>query len=188
MRIPSFLRFSIFLAGLCAVSARGIPSLRHPYPYIETSSHHVRTTGTGPQGFLSRDESFSHGAAKFQVAPATNGTVNNGTIHSACLVDTTASVADCQAVIGDIRDNNGTISVAPGLCLNWWEGGCLGRVCGRAQVYSENSGVIADAMTSRILDTCISYGRAGAVADCADFNGNCGTYRLSLQTYVNVGA
>ncbi|KAI1075109.1 hypothetical protein F5B20DRAFT_561403 [Whalleya microplaca] len=178
MRVPSPLHLAAFLAGLCAVSARGVPNLRHPHPYIATSDHRARTTGTGPKGFLTRDDAVMPGAVKFQAASSADGTVN-----SACLADTTASVADCQAVIGDIRDNNGTISVAPGLCLNWWEGGCMASVCGRGQVYSENSGVIADTMTNFILDTCISNGKSGAAADCGDFTGSCGTYRLSLQTY-----
>ncbi|OTB03126.1 hypothetical protein M426DRAFT_24142 [Hypoxylon sp. CI-4A] len=100
-------------------------------------------------------------------------------------LEMSASVTDCQAVIDDVRANKGTIQVAGGFCLNWWEGGCLGRVySGKGQeVYSEDSQRIADILTNSILDTCIRDGKSGGVADCEDITSTCGTYRFSLQAY-----
>ncbi|KAI1776523.1 hypothetical protein F4818DRAFT_439922 [Hypoxylon cercidicola] len=157
------------LTGLAAVSTAAI------LPHI--------VTGTGPKGFLTVDDSpkgSQHGA----LAVANDG-------FSSCLAlrsqDTTATVSDCQAVINDIRATGGAISVPAGFCLNWYEGGCLGRVCGGTDLeqYSGDSSWIADQMTSSILDSCISQGKSGAAADCQDVGGTCGSYHFKLQT--NVG-
>ncbi|KAI1799102.1 hypothetical protein F4811DRAFT_127643 [Daldinia bambusicola] len=168
------------VAGLCAVSARRLPNLHRPY-ITAANQIETRATGTGATGFLTLDDS-AH-MEGFHTASTVAGES-----FSTCLEDTTATVDDCQAVIGDIRANNGTIKVAGGFCLNWWEGGCLGRVCGgKSQgVFSKDSKWIADAMTTSILETCIIEGKSGATADCADVNTTRGAYRVSLQAYTGV--
>ncbi|KAI0845272.1 hypothetical protein F5Y00DRAFT_246514 [Daldinia vernicosa] len=191
MIFPS--KFSIqtlaLVAGFCAVSARRLPNLHRPYIAAanQVESHvESRTTGTGPKGFLTLDDR-AH-VEGFHAASVHSASTAAGESFSACLEDTTASVADCQAVIGDIRANNGTIKVAGGFCLNWWEGGCLGRVCGgkSQEVFSEDSQWIANTMTASILNTCVAEGKSGAAADCADVSTTCGTYKLSLQAYTGI--
>ncbi|KAI1415731.1 hypothetical protein F5Y13DRAFT_156698 [Hypoxylon sp. FL1857] len=175
----SYIRIIALLAGASAVAARGLPNLHRPYlaPSV------ARATGTGPKGFLTIDDKAHEGTQVHGAfADAAGGT------FSACLADTTASVADCQAVISDVRANNGSINVAGGFCLNWWEGSCLGRVCGGKgqEIYEADSQFIADTMTNSILDTCVSQGKSGAAADCADVSSTCGTYRFSLQAYQGI--
>ncbi|KAI1476110.1 hypothetical protein F4774DRAFT_257823 [Daldinia eschscholtzii] len=93
------------------------------------------------------------------------------------------AVSDCQAVIGDIWANNGTIKVAGGFCMNRWE------ICGgkTQEVFSADSKWIADTMTASILDTCIAQGKSGAAADCADVSTRCGTYKaIAADVYGRV--
>ncbi|KAI1387010.1 uncharacterized protein F4822DRAFT_332296 [Hypoxylon trugodes] len=178
--MPSLRNIVIALAGLSAVSARSLYNLHRPYG-IPPKQIPSRSTGTGPTGFLTIDKHASTGDHEVHAAFA----AADGSIYSSCLEDTTATVSDCQAVIGDIRANNGSIKVASGFCLNWWEGACMGRVCaGKGQdVWAGNSSWIADTMTTSILDSCVSNGKAGAAGDCADVESTCGTYRLELLTY-----
>ncbi|OTA89684.1 hypothetical protein M434DRAFT_14372 [Hypoxylon sp. CO27-5] len=163
----SYIRIFAILASATVVAARGLPNLHRPYLAPSVS----RVTGTGTKGFLTVDDG-AHDGTQVETLSTAHGAFANvaGGTFSACLAETTASVADCHAVINDIRANNGTISVAGGFCLNWWEGGCLGRVCGGKgqQVYKEDSQFIADTMINSILNTCISQGKSGAAADCAD--------------------
>ncbi|KAI0172066.1 hypothetical protein GGR52DRAFT_453806 [Hypoxylon sp. FL1284] len=154
------------LTGLCAVSsAVALPQARN---------------GTGSQGFLTVDDR-PDSTEPGMLALASN---SNGEYYS-CLADTTATVSDCAAVIGDIRANHGPIKVAAGFCLNWYEGGCLGRVCGGREKpeYNGDASWIADQMAHSLLKPCVAKGWGGAVADCKDVASTCGTYHLSLQTY-----
>ncbi|KAI1107737.1 hypothetical protein F4804DRAFT_296940 [Jackrogersella minutella] len=165
------------LAGLSAVSARGLPNLHRPY----VSASVARGTGTGSVAFVTVDNAAVHVALADAHKPATGGN------YSACLANTTASVSDCRAVIGDIAgNNNGTLKVAPGFCLNWWEGACLGRVCGAKnllQGYEADAKAVADTVAASILDTCVAAGQSGAAGDCADVTSTCGTYRYELLTF-----
>ncbi|KAI1657817.1 hypothetical protein F4813DRAFT_60591 [Daldinia decipiens] len=177
------------VASFGAVSARRSPNLHRPYIAAanQVESHvESRATGTGPKGFLTLDDG-AH-VEGFHATSVHSASADPGDSFSTCLEDTTASVADCQAVIGDIRANNGTIKVAGGFCLNWWEGGCLGRVCGgkSQESFSEDSQWIADTIAASILDTCIAEGKSGAAADCAGVSTTCGTYKLSLQAYTGI--
>ncbi|KAI0387237.1 hypothetical protein F5Y04DRAFT_124 [Hypomontagnella monticulosa] len=179
------------LAGLCAVSARSVPNLHLRHPWVSVPDQTPRAMGTGPKGFLTVDDSVQRAkAAQLHSLSSAAGSLEaeTGNTYSACLVETSATVADCKAVIDDIRANNGTIQVASGFCLNWWEGSCMGRVCGGngQEVYSEDSQRIADTMTTSILNTCIYKGKSGAVADCSDLKSTCGTYKYSLQTYSGI--
>ncbi|KAI1133878.1 hypothetical protein F5Y05DRAFT_406942 [Hypoxylon sp. FL0543] len=157
----SYIRILAVLASVSAVAARRLTNLHRPYlaPSV------ARATGTGPKGFLTVDDKAHDGIQLH----GTFADVAGGTF-SACLADTTASVTDCQAVINDIRANNGTINVAGGFCLNWWEGGCLGRVCGgkSQETYEADSQFVADTITNSLLNTCVGHGKSGAAADCAD--------------------
>ncbi|KAI0839030.1 hypothetical protein F5Y06DRAFT_296197 [Hypoxylon sp. FL0890] len=175
----SYIQVLALLAGVTAVAARGLPNLHRPYlaPSVACA------TGTGPKGFLTVDDKAHHGAQ----VHGTFADVAGGT-SSACLADTTASVSDCRAVVNDIRANNSTIKVAGGFCLNWWEGGCLGRVCGSKsqEAYEADSQFVVDTMTNSILNTCVSNGESGAAADCADVSSTCGRYRFSLQAYEGI--
>lgn len=96
-----------------------------------------------------------------------------------------ATVEDCQKVIADIRANNETVSVTGGHCMNWQEGTCLARVCGREQntTYSQDPQWIADALEENALNTCVAKGQSGVVADCEDNADPCGTYRFWLQSH-----
>lgn len=96
-----------------------------------------------------------------------------------------ALVDDCKAVLGDIQANNATISVEGGLCLNWVEGTCLGRVCAREQgtAFRRESSWIVAAMQEYAIGICIAGGRSGVVADCPDYAAPCGEYRLWLQSF-----
>lgn len=95
-----------------------------------------------------------------------------------------ATVPDCEQVLGDIRANNGSISVEGGHCMNWWEGTCLARVCAREQgtTYTADAQWIADAIEENALDVCVAKGQTGVVADCEDNADPCGTYRFWLQS------
>lgn len=88
-------------------------------------------------------------------------------------------------MLDDIRGNPKDISVAAGYCLNWYEGSCLGKVCGGKGVSSwkGDGDWIADQMGPGIIDPCISKGMAGVVADCADTASTCGSYHFYLQSY-----
>ncbi|KAI0110001.1 hypothetical protein F4814DRAFT_450962 [Daldinia grandis] len=141
MIFPAKLSIKIFVlvTSFCAVSARRLLNLHRPYVATvnEVESHvESRAMGTGPKGFLTLDDAIVERfhAASVHGAPAVAGT-------DSMPWDTTASVADCQAVIGDIRANNDTVKVARGFCLNWWEGVCLSRVCGgkSQEVFSGDS-------------------------------------------------
>ncbi|XXG98759.1 hypothetical protein Hte_005089 [Hypoxylon texense] len=152
------------LTGLCAVSTASI----------------LPRSGTGPKPFLTPDNGTdTDGIQGGSPSVASDGSINF------CLTETTATVSDCQAVIGDIRANPGSLSVASGYCLNWYEGGCLGRVCGGtdAASYSASASWIADSLTTYALETCIADGRAGGISDCTNVGGTCGTYHFFLQTY-----
>ncbi|KAI4870407.1 hypothetical protein F4820DRAFT_443126 [Hypoxylon rubiginosum] len=163
MMYQSSVRAFALLAGLCAVSTAGI----------------VPRTGTGPKGFLTVDDSVN----STEIQQGTLALTSDGS-YSFCLSDTTASVSDCEAVLGDIRANPGSVSVAAGFCLNWYEGGCLGRVCGGTDQasYSADASWIADELASAVLDPCVRNGRSGAISDCQNIGGTCGSYHFSLQT------
>ncbi|KAI1339644.1 hypothetical protein F5Y15DRAFT_80434 [Xylariaceae sp. FL0016] len=170
------------MAGPFTVAAR---SMHQPYRLPATLRE--RSTGTGPQGVLTRDDHVAADTAQGKSASITDGTsVLDGEPFSTCLDDTTATVADCQLVLGDISANNGIISVAAGFCLNWWEGGCKGLVCGRNDTFAAESAWIAATMTEDILEPCIGEGKAGVVADCEDVDSACGGYRLILRVYEGV--
>ncbi|RYP53973.1 hypothetical protein DL768_001123 [Monosporascus sp. mg162] len=153
-------------------------------------------SGTGPHGFLSVDDTVYGESAPEDVKFATASTAGNagnvlcseqvqGAYTSCIPVFTGATVDDCQAVLGDIRANNGTISVAGGLCMNWWEGTCLARVCARevGSVFTQESRWIADAIEEYALDVCVAKGDSGVVADCEDHSRACGQYRFWLQSF-----
>ncbi|KAK6085236.1 hypothetical protein SCUP515_01054 [Seiridium cupressi] len=144
----------------------------------------VRGPRSGPNGVLTADPSakLSHTHIQSAAVDESAACAVDG-VYGTCLESTNTTVSDCQAVLGDIAGNNGTISIAPGFCLNWWEGGCLGRVCGRNEVFSTTSDWIVETMTSSILDSCIAEGKTGVAADCSDYSSTCGTYRLFLETY-----
>lgn len=99
---------------------------------------------------------------------------------------TKTTITDCQAVLEDISGRNGIITVAPGFCLNWWEGTCLARICGKDRVFSANSDSLVEKMRSLILGPCIAKGETGVVADTPSWNSTAGTYRLFLETYVGI--
>ncbi|RYP07851.1 hypothetical protein DL765_009004 [Monosporascus sp. GIB2] len=153
-------------------------------------------SGTGPHGFLSADDTVygesGPDGAKFATA-STAGIANNvsnselaqGAYTSCIPIFTGATVDDCQAVLGDIRAHNGTISVAGGLCMNWWEGTCLARVCAREKgsVFTQDARWIADAIEEYALNVCIAKGDSGVVADCEDHSRACGQYRFWLQSF-----
>ncbi|KAI1866359.1 uncharacterized protein JN550_007747 [Neoarthrinium moseri] len=148
----------------------------------------ARATGTGRQGVLLPDTDVAFAAAFAETASvqgiATTEEVDG--VYGTCLVATNATISDCEAVIDDIAANSGNLSVAPGFCLNWWEGGCQGRVCGKNDLYEADAQSVASTMKGSILDTCIANGLTGVAADCADYKGSCGTYRLFLQTFAGI--
>ncbi|RYP55705.1 hypothetical protein DL771_012446 [Monosporascus sp. 5C6A] len=153
-------------------------------------------SGTGPHGFLSVDDTVYDESAPEGVKFATMstaGTADNvlnseavqGAYTSCIPVFTGATVEDCQAVLGDIRASNRTISVSGGLCMNWWEGTCLARVCAREKgsVFTQDASWIADAIEEYALDVCVAKGDSGVVADCEDHSRACGQYRFWLQSF-----
>ena len=94
---------------------------------------------------------------------------------------------DCKAVLSDIRATNTTISVRGGLCLNWVEGTCLGRVCAREQgtgtVLRREAAWVVAALQEFAIPICVAGGRSGVVSDCPDYEAPCGEYRLWLQAF-----
>ncbi|KAH9891502.1 hypothetical protein F4778DRAFT_751870 [Xylariomycetidae sp. FL2044] len=179
MRSHLIFAFLAVIGGLSEVSGRNFPRMR-----LVKSPRGSGMHGTGPQGFLTRND-----AVKAPGSPMAMNMKSNSGIGSAesssfdtCYEPTTATVEDCQAVIGDIRSNNGTIAVAEGFCLNWYEGSCLARVCSIDGVYSASSSSIADSMTESILDECIIDGYSGVTGDCEDWQSDCGTYRYQLYS------
>ncbi|KAH6653202.1 hypothetical protein BKA67DRAFT_536894 [Truncatella angustata] len=161
------------VAGVCAT-----PSNRNGRQLARGSQSLPRTTGSGPNAVLTADLSASHGRIQSATTEDTIMAEADG-VYGTCLVPTNTTVSDCQAVLGDIaafgdmEGSNGTISVAPGFCLNWWEGTCQGRVCGRNSGLSASSDWIVETMESSILDTCITKGQTGVVADCSDWTATC---------------
>ncbi|KAI1767636.1 hypothetical protein GGR53DRAFT_463117 [Hypoxylon sp. FL1150] len=152
------------LTGLCAVSAAALPR-----------------NGTGPTGFLTVDDSpdFSTFRGTHALATEASG------LYNSCLGGTGASTEDCRAVLDDIRGNPSPISVAAGYCLNWYEGSCLGRVCGGqgTEKWTGDGSWIADMMDPGIVEPCISKAMAGVVSDCDDVASNCGSYHFYMQSY-----
>ncbi|EMR63333.1 hypothetical protein UCREL1_9749 [Eutypa lata UCREL1] len=147
--------------------------------------------GTGPVGVLTVDDTDYNapGGAKLASVSSADSEVFTsehveGAYTSCIPVFAGATVPDCEQVLGDIRANNGSISVEGGHCMNWWEGTCLARVCAREQgtTYTADAQWIADAIEENALDVCVAKGQTGVVADCEDNADPCGTYRFWLQS------
>jgi hypothetical protein len=93
------MRFESILAALVATSAStsatALPNLRSPFGSKLPSRHHARSTGSGPSGFLAKDESShywtSHTESKLAAAVAdyvvldASSNPANGRYSGACL-------------------------------------------------------------------------------------------------------
>jgi hypothetical protein len=93
-------------------------------------------------------------------------------------------VTNCENVLSDIRANQGNVSIPSGLCMVWFEGNCKARVCakiGAYRGYNRNISSIVAELTDPIMSKCVQSGSDGVSGDCVNTNGNCGTYRLSLE-------
>ncbi|KAK7757004.1 hypothetical protein SLS62_001020 [Diatrype stigma] len=152
----------------------------------------VRSDSTGPTGYLTVDDTADYKSLAGNQFSTAGGDAEvfssehvEGAYTSCIPVFEGATVEDCQKVIADIRANNETVSVTGGHCMNWQEGTCLARVCGREQntTYEQDPQWIADAIEENALNTCVAKGQSGVVADCEDNADPCGTYRFWLQSH-----
>jgi hypothetical protein len=94
------------------------------------------------------------------------------------------SVPDCQAIIDRIKDAEKIFSVPSGLCLTWYQGTCMSRLCaksGAARGLNKTSDSMVGELEDIILNDCVKVGLDGMSGDCANMDGNCGTYRLTLE-------
>ncbi|KAK6077340.1 hypothetical protein SCUP234_06752 [Seiridium cupressi] len=97
---------------------------------------------------------------------------------------TSVAMSDCQAVIDRIKASDTTFSVPNGLCLTWYQGTCMSRLCtkiGANRGLNKTSDSMVNELQGVILDDCVKIGLEGMSGDCSNMDSNCGTYRLTLE-------
>ncbi|KAI0470063.1 hypothetical protein GGR56DRAFT_678800 [Xylariaceae sp. FL0804] len=168
MRFQCLLHDALALASLAAAS----PASR-PAPM----------GSSGTKGYLTRDDRLAKTTTQSDktAAVADSALAVGSNSITTCTTNTTATVADCEVVIASIAGNTDGIEVPAGFCFNWDSETCTGRVCGTGQTISISPQWVADTMTDPLLDKCVAGHQSGVAADCDDWAGTCGTYRLLLE-------
>ncbi|KAI1876304.1 hypothetical protein JX265_003830 [Neoarthrinium moseri] len=98
------------------------------------------------------------------------------------------SADDCQKVIDRINGLNQVLTVPNGLCMVWFQGTCMSRLCaknGASKGLNITSDTIVGQLSGTLLNDCVKVGQDGVAGDCANMNGNCGTYRLTFEHHGN---
>ncbi|KAH6648980.1 hypothetical protein BKA67DRAFT_661912 [Truncatella angustata] len=93
-------------------------------------------------------------------------------------------VIDCQAIIDRINATHQPLVVPNGLCLTWWQGSCMSRLCAKAAAQkglNMTSDSVVNELQGVILNDCVKVGLDGMAGDCVNMVSNCGTYRLTLE-------
>ncbi|ETS80351.1 hypothetical protein PFICI_07880 [Pestalotiopsis fici W106-1] len=96
------------------------------------------------------------------------------------------TVPDCQAIIDRIETaDQPSFTVPSGLCLTWWQGTCMSRLCAKSGAplrgLNKTSGSVVGELRDVILNDCVRTGLEGMAGDCANMDANCGSYRLTLE-------
>jgi len=169
--------------AMAAATATALMRPKIQPPYATTPRRLASRAGSGPLGYLSVDDHDYTSSQKFaSAAAATTVLVSaDGGVFTACLPFATgATVEDCTAVLGYVGAQNGTVAVAEGKCMNWWEGTCKAQVCSREGELRETGSWVAETLRGDALGICVAKGNSAAVADCPDYGDACGKYRMYL--------
>lgn len=105
---------------------------------------------------------------------------------------TSVTVPDCQAIIDRISAAGApSFTVPSGLCLTWWQGTCMSRLCAKTGAppssasrgggLNKTAASLLGELEDVILDDCVRAGQDGMSGDCANLDANCGSYRLTLE-------
>ncbi|KAK6219183.1 hypothetical protein LQW54_002432 [Pestalotiopsis sp. IQ-011] len=105
---------------------------------------------------------------------------------------TSVTVPDCQAIIDRISAAGApSFTVPSGLCLTWWQGTCMSRLCAKTGAppssaargggLNKTAASMLGELEDVILDDCVRGGQDGMSGDCANLDANCGSYRLTLE-------